>query len=386
MADEVEAGICTLLQNIIGEIPPQGFLRKTLSLSFTYEGIPYTTIFKFAGYTTQEAMFKGIAQPKNYEISNKCITISKGFAFTGSIAANKPKKDDPVDGICFSPMLVSKRTPEGKITSIDVLQTLKTKLCVLLKRCIPLDKDRLILVSDKAIKNNIRISSFLLLRGEDAIYEKYGYTARNPLFNQFKEFIRTLRWAEYIGINPELKPYYAKLYTPEGGESPVELDEYVKVEVDGYTTPLQMLIASKYPEGIPQPTKFIDVMKGISWEDVVQLSEYGEVNDRGMKLPIPYIMENKSNEVTFTDGILETLKGFFIAQLKPEGNAGNAAMHSVNRLSLGFMESFQLNEYGRWATYDSKLRFTNLTVVAPQGGRRRTKGRRRKSSRRTRHR
>lgn len=329
---------------------------KKFTLSFTYEGKPYTTTFTLMAYETNNPAMK---YSKSVKLENECIEILRRVSgFSGEIAANHPKGENgegEQEGRCFSPLLRSNRTSNPKISSIDVLQTLKTKLSLLLRQH-ELYKGEFaeqhggsppkVKIIDEATKNNIRLSSFLLLRGEDAIYEKYGYESTNQAFPAFKRFIQSLTWGKYLAINPKLMPYYADR---------VDYHEYRKV---GETTLLEEL------GKIHDKTLFTKVMNALSWEIMVGLSE----NEGD---PIPYVMED-GRPITFTDGILETLKRGFIADLAHLPETNHQLLEEAR--DFEFMKFFNLNlDNGRWQTYDAKLVLTNLTAAAAGG--RRTKKR-----------
>ena len=216
--------------------------ETTFTLGFTYEGNPYTTTFTLKAYQTNNPAMK---LSMNIHLKNECINIERTVSgFDGEIKANSPKPGEHDEGVCFSPLLRSNRTSTPKVSSIDVLQTLKTKLSLLLAHCELYQGEHAekhggkppdVELIDEAKKNSIRLSSMLLLRGEDAIYEKYGYESKNIAFPAFKDYIKSLTWKDYLKINPTLKPYYAEVYKPKQGNSPVDYTQYTRIR---QTTPL----------------------------------------------------------------------------------------------------------------------------------------------------
>jgi len=75
------------------------------------------------------------------------------------------------------------------MTSVDVLQILETKLCLVF----PIE-DVKVIIEDQAEKDGIAISPFNILRGRDAIYEKYGY--ENDNLTGLKEKLKSFTWSD----------------------------------------------------------------------------------------------------------------------------------------------------------------------------------------------
>ena len=199
MEERINKQIIDLLNSANGNAMKEDVFK----LSFTFKGKPYETIFKASHSKT------------GYGLDNRCVTIwyeehNPGTAklFDTSIRANAIELDP-----CFTPQLVSYRKGNNnnqlKITSADVLQTLKTKLSLLL-----FDAEReaaaeeggaaagaaanspRVELSDIAMKDGIYISKFNFLRGKPAFYEKYGYVSQR--LNELKELYKTLTYSEFF--------------------------------------------------------------------------------------------------------------------------------------------------------------------------------------------
>jgi len=173
---ELSREICTRLQEFLRiEVPKGSFSRlERFKLSFTFDEKEYTTTFKVM-------IFPG----SSITIFNNClkVDISSNILEESAISANT--KEEP----CFEPRLVSdpRNKPGLRVSVTDILQTLKTKLAF----CVSPDIDSIPLV-DEATIDKIEISKFNILRGEPAIYEKYGY--RSEDMDKFKKIINGLTW------------------------------------------------------------------------------------------------------------------------------------------------------------------------------------------------
>ncbi len=127
-----------------------------------------------------------------YRIKNNCIDIestipvaNKNAIIKTIIARNTEERK------CFTPILKSnnKRVNESiRRSTTDILQVLKTKLAL----CIPGVKD--IFLTDAAHGTSTKISDLKILRGEDGLYERYGY--KSDLFNTFKDLINETKWGD----------------------------------------------------------------------------------------------------------------------------------------------------------------------------------------------
>jgi hypothetical protein len=153
-------------------------LTRSFQLEFEYRRKPYTTVFT-------------VERKSDYLIvNNKCInlgfTIYEGMSeISTSLSANSEEKH------CFDPILESdpRIKPGRRITSVDVLQILKTKLYLVL----PMGDEK-VTIMDQAKKDGIAISPFNILRGGNAIYEKYGY--ESDYLTGLKEKLKTFKWSD----------------------------------------------------------------------------------------------------------------------------------------------------------------------------------------------
>ena len=151
------------------------FVEKRFRLRFSYNGRDYTTQL-LAKHNSNEI-----------QVSNMCLGAVYSYElneFLGNIQADSPEL------ACFDPMLVSnaRNNPGIRTTSTDVLSVLKIKLSL----CFPVDAP--IGLSDLAEKDTVTLTPFRILRGGDALYEKYGYRSAN--LDMLKDRIRRSRWGD----------------------------------------------------------------------------------------------------------------------------------------------------------------------------------------------
>lgn len=170
MAD-IDTAICS---HIRAYLTPK-FAEKRFRLRFSYNGKDYTTQL-LAKHTDAEL-----------QVSNMCLGTLFSYElneFVGNIQADSPEL------ACFDPMLVSnaRNNPGIRTTSTDVLSVLKIKLSL----CFPVDVP--IGLSDQAEKDTVTLTPFRILRGGDALYEKYGYRSAN--IDMMKDHIRRTRWGD----------------------------------------------------------------------------------------------------------------------------------------------------------------------------------------------
>jgi hypothetical protein len=157
------------------------FETKACTLQFTYNGKTYTTKFT-AAHT-----------PVKIQLANDCVNVSYDLVrheWKGGILADSPER------ACFDPILTTNaRTKVGKrTTSADVLQILKSKLCL----ACPVEDP--VMIIDQANTPTTMISPFHILRGGDAFYEKYGY--HSEAIGKLKEGLQTFTWSD---CSPEMK-------------------------------------------------------------------------------------------------------------------------------------------------------------------------------------
>ena len=171
-----DAGIVTQIREFMTPM----FETQTCILKFTYNERLYIT--KFAAKHTAEKI----------QLINDCVNVSYELVrheWKGGILADSPER------ACFEPILrTNARNKVGKrTTSADVLQILKTKLCL----ACPVEDP--VMIIDQANTPTTMISPFHLLRGGDAFYEKYGYFS--AAIGELKEGLRTFTWSD---CSPEM--------------------------------------------------------------------------------------------------------------------------------------------------------------------------------------
>jgi len=191
------------------------FETKACTLKFTYNGKTYTTKLT-ASHTADKIQLK-----------NNCVNVSYDLVrneWKGGILADSEER------ACFDPILMTNaRNKVGKrTTAADVLQILKTKLCL----ACPVETP--VMLIDQANTFTMMISPFHILRGSDAFYEKYGYSS--DVIDDLKEGLRDFTWSD---CSPEMKTVVQE-FTKERSFSP--------------------------------ETRLIDIMKGVSWDQESEFS------------------------------------------------------------------------------------------------------------------
>ena len=156
--------------------------KREFKLKFTFKSQPYSIVFKAHNIFT---------------LANPCVYVSFADSFNeyksmSSLHANRG--DIP----CFEPRLTTIENP--RITSADVLQVLSTKLKILIRKNIMGFHAIPMTISDVAVINKIQISPYRILRGQTALYEKYGYV--NESLNLFRKKLPTLTWGDVKHLLP----------------------------------------------------------------------------------------------------------------------------------------------------------------------------------------
>jgi hypothetical protein len=191
------------------------FETKACTLQFTYNEKTYTT--KFTASHTADII----------QLINNCVNVSYDLTrseWKGGILTDSEER------ACFDPILTTNaRNKVGKrTTAADVLQILKSKLCL----ACPVETP--VMIIDQANTSTMMISPFHILRGGDAFYEKYGYSC--DAINELKESLQTFTWSD---CSPEMKTVIQE-FTKERSFSP--------------------------------ETRLIDIMKGVSWDQESEFS------------------------------------------------------------------------------------------------------------------
>ncbi len=176
----IESKIIEMLKNI-----QQDHILRSFQLDFKFKDIPYSTIFKLN--------YKKINDGFNLIISNYCINIDIEFdSSTGDSYSESIIRQNSSQPYCFSPRLTTINKPV-RVTSVDVLQTLTTKIKVILYNNKYIDNIKLY---DVSRIDNVMTLPYRVLRGLPAIYEKYGYISEK--LNEFREIILPNATWEYI--------------------------------------------------------------------------------------------------------------------------------------------------------------------------------------------
>ena len=219
MADD--SAICSQIRAFL---TPK-FAEKRFRLRFSYNGRDYTTQL-LAKHNANEI-----------QVSNMCLGAMFSYElneFVGNIRADSPEL------ACFDPILVSnaRNNPGIRTTSTDVLSVLKTKLSL----CFPVNSP--VGLSDQAEKDTITLTPFRILRGGDALYEKYGYRSANV--DMIKDRIRRARWGD---LGEEEQGLIQHMYTKSrraliaAGVSPEYTDNSLVVDI---LCPITYEIENKY--------------------------------------------------------------------------------------------------------------------------------------------
>jgi hypothetical protein len=138
---------------------------------------------------SSSAIFTVDYKKDKISVENNCIKISYGQNKFSSLL----KKNNAVKK-CFEPALnVRKIGNENseKNTMTDALQVLATKIKLAMGKGI-------IEIGDTATIDDISISPFRILRGQDTLYEKYGY--ESEALDEFKKYIKPLTWTGLMKI------------------------------------------------------------------------------------------------------------------------------------------------------------------------------------------
>lgn len=179
VTESIEMSIREVFSQICGSSSPSESYR----LTFTFNGSrPISSIFDFT--------------PDGIE--NPCIQLDTCDRASSEISSNTPAK------ACFTPSL---QTPDlfppldGKpVTQTDILQVLSTKLKF---TSIASDSFEILDIAKLIHKDTCKrycapFSLWRLLRGEDTLYEKYGYT--NAELYNYKLIVSLTKWEEIKDI------------------------------------------------------------------------------------------------------------------------------------------------------------------------------------------
>jgi hypothetical protein len=214
-----------------------------------FEGIRQCKlIFNIDGIQNYETVFKIKCTLTKLEVYNSCVKIfynSENIRtglnpYEGAISANSDVKN------CFTPVLKSHRHVSGSFaaasatasgyTTIDVLQILKTKIGLLFPPKGPIS------ITDVARIRDVYISPFNIIRGGNAIYEKYGY--RSEFIEEVKKIIEEAYKDQF----------FVKTYLKD------TLFDFIR-----FTN--ERLGSHLFTDGLDSTTLLVDIMRQFSMED-----------------------------------------------------------------------------------------------------------------------
>jgi hypothetical protein len=154
-----------------------------------------------------ETVFNIERNTRGIIIENECIKIKHLLSGTKYEFSSLLKKDNHLKR-CFEPALNVRtrnniNTEKGTMT--DALQILATKISM----SMPNYEKGSIEISDAAAIDDINITPFRLLRRQDGLYEKYGYSSDALI--KFKTFLKTLTWGKLTSVEEihEMVSYFA---------------------------------------------------------------------------------------------------------------------------------------------------------------------------------
>jgi hypothetical protein len=187
-------------------------LSKKYKINFIFNGKPSSAIF------TINKRADGL------KVENECIKINylrRGVKYEFS---SMLKKNDEVKR-CFEPALNVRRPGNmgEKHTMTDALQVLASKI----KLSMPDYVKGSIEIADTATIEDISITPFRLLRGQDGLYEKYGYGS--AALTEFKMGLKELKWSELMSVEDirEMLTYFSGLRALSGVLSNIGSEELV---------------------------------------------------------------------------------------------------------------------------------------------------------------
>lgn len=167
--------------------------------------------FEFNGQTST-TLFKVRKDANSVTVYNKCISITYSldnglYSFSSKLSKNDDEKR------CFIPPLNVRKQGNlnaAKYTMTDTLQVLATKIKLAMTGIVDILKGKLanvrasanikapINIEDAATIKTMSISKYRILRGQDTIYEKYGY--KSPKLDTLKAHIKELKWGDVLDL------------------------------------------------------------------------------------------------------------------------------------------------------------------------------------------
>ena len=166
------------------------------------------------------------------EIYNPCVyaKLIPGSCIYSMIRANVREPS------CFTPRLESyKSNIVNRMTSVDVLQVLKTKLFLMIPGVEQISLD------DAATIDSVVMTPYRILRGGEPFYTKYGY--ENSVVQQIQAFLVTLHGSDLLQISEDAVPWHDRIrqilqtdgQTFEDIEPLTEIMKKISFKTDGET-------------------------------------------------------------------------------------------------------------------------------------------------------
>jgi len=285
-------------------------------------------------YTTEFDITRDETQLK---VLNPCIKIayehenpSKGLhPYTGSLLANSAEKG------CFTPTLVRTDT----FGPLDLLQILKTKIALLFPMGGPL------CITDVARKGDVFLSSFNIVRGGNAVYEKYGY--ESVFLSEVKGIVQAAYWEQFF-----VKQYLQK-----------DLIDFIKF--------VNTTFGTHFLTDLDPTMRLTDIMKQFSIEHEQAYYEHQKTTVGGVVLPISDLI------------VIRT--GNYRAFIRAHGSAPVPSdIMEVTEVGRNTAWLFCLNPE-KWLPSDARMVFTSLVVssLSASSSRKRMRRTRRRQSKRT---
>ncbi len=178
---EIESKIMQTIKDVQQDQNPRSF-----QLNFTFKGLHYSTTFTIK-------YIKSFTGRQYIEMTNnECILIDIECDNEDRCELSSYIMRNSSHRRCFVPQLKTIDSPV-KITSVDVLQTLTTKIKIILFNNKYIADIHLI---DNAEIDDTILLPYRILRGVPAIYEKYGYICEE--LNEFRINVLPKATWEYI--------------------------------------------------------------------------------------------------------------------------------------------------------------------------------------------
>jgi len=278
--------------------------NKRIRLGFTMDGTSYTTEFDITSNETQLKVLNPCIKI-NYEYGNPAAGL---HPYESSLLANSVEKG------CFTPVLV--QTEHHR--PLDVLQILKTKIALLFPM------GGLICITDVARLGDVFLSSFKMVRGYDAVYEKYGY--ESPFLSEIKVIIREVRWDTFF------------------------FRSFIRKELVGFINFVNTTFGTHFLTDLDPAMRLTDVMKQFPIEYEQAYYEHQMSTGEEVVLPISDLIVYKT--------------GSYRAYVRAHGSAPvDLKIMEATEMGRKTAWLFCLNP-DKWMSSDARMVFTSLEIVS----------------------